>query len=134
MISAALVALSATCVLADDQDGALTGDQFLEICQSPDMTQQGFCTGYLIGAVEGMRWGAGQPSLRAGRPVAEVQRDSDALLGFCLPSDATWGQHLDIALGYVEGHPEIRHASARLLAQLAFTEAFPCPWNRQHVK
>ncbi|WP_444666567.1 Rap1a/Tai family immunity protein [Cereibacter changlensis] len=112
---------------AAGQEGAnLTGNQLLEICQSEDLAKQGFCIGYNVGVVEGMRWGSAVPLLRAEVPRQEVEATVNSMLSFCLPEGATYGQYQDVIVRYIDRHPETRHTSARLLAQLALIEAFPC--------
>lgn len=117
----------ATATPASAEDPSLTGNQLLEICgASDDLAQQGFCIGYTVGVVEGMKWGVGGPMLRAGKTTEEANKMTEALLSFCVPEGATWGQYRDVVIGYLERNPQDRHGSARLLAQLALVEAFPC--------
>lgn len=73
-----------------------------------------------------MRWGAAVPLLPAEVPQAEVEESIDSFLSYCLPERATCGQYKDVILRYIDPHPEARRTSARLLAQLALVEAFPC--------
>ena len=93
------------------------------------MAQFGFCIGYLIGVVEGLRYGASVPifAAKTGSTVKEVGDMADNLLGFCPPQDAQYSQHLDIVVNYLTKHPESRHESARTLVVSALEEAFPCP-------
>lgn len=125
----ALVALAGGTVSASAEtvEPNMTGNAVYEICSAQnDMTKQGFCLGYIVGIVEGMKWGAAVPMMRAEIPRNEVNGMVDMFLGFCLPEGATWGQYRDVIVGYLQKNPAERHTSARLLAQLALAEAFPC--------
>lgn len=123
---AAVCTFAAASTSAQEAGSNITGNQLLEICQSADLAKQGFCVGYSTGVLEGMRWGAAVPLLRAEVPQAEVEESIDTFLGYCLPEGATHGQYKDVIVRYIDQHPETRHTSARLLAQLALVEAFPC--------
>jgi len=63
----------------------LAGNDLLSACKEKgDMAQSGFCIGYLIGVVEGLRFGATVPIFAAqtGSTVKEVGDMADNLLGF----------------------------------------------------
>ena len=106
----------------------LTGNEIYEACNSADdLAKQGFCVGYIDGVVEGMRWGAAVPLIRAGTAKGEVDSLASMFLGFCIPEGATLGQYRDVMVGYLRRNPQDRHNSARLLMQLALSEAFRCP-------
>jgi hypothetical protein len=113
-------------VSAQDTSVSMTGNETLSICSNDSPTQQGFCVGYVIGLIEGMKWGVASPLLRGGKSADEVNQLTDSLLGFCLPEGATNGQYVDVFITYLVSNPGDRHNSARILAQMAFTEAFPC--------
>ena len=119
------IALSA---YADTSQPHLTGNQVLEYCEAAgDEAKQGFCVGYVVGVVEGMRWGAAVPLLRTEGPGPHLDSMVNTILSFCLPDGATWGQYRDVIVRYLRENPQSRHASARLLGQLALVESFPCP-------
>jgi hypothetical protein len=112
----------------------ITGNMLLEACATEnDATQQGFCIGYLIGVVEGLRYGASVPlfaitPLDSANPnqFKEIASMADGFLGFCAPPEAQYSQHHEIVINYLSAHPETRHESARTQIQLALQEAFPC--------
>ena len=61
--------------------------------------------------------------------VADTLRgfgDSRTGLQFCLPSEATRGQVIDLVLAYLRDHPELRHYTAWSLTAAALSLAFPC--------
>jgi hypothetical protein len=103
-----------------------TGNQIAEICAGEDLAMRGYCIGYVVGLIEGMKWGLAFPLLQDGKSPDEVNKMAEVLLRFCFPEGATNRQSVDVVTGYLSRHPETRHFSARLLAQLAFIEAFPC--------
>ncbi|MCU9839357.1 Rap1a/Tai family immunity protein [Ruegeria sp. WL0004] len=123
-----------TCVLATfgSQNIAepFSGNDILHACEGGEATvQQGFCFGYVFGAVEGLKWGAliGVVSKSSGEIDSE-QFDflSSAALGFCIPPTVENGQVLDIVVRYLVETPEKRHESARTLIQSALASSFPC--------
>ena len=108
----------------------ISGNDIYSACNSGDGgAQEGFCLGYLIGTVEGMKWGSAFTIARLTEKAVEtddLNAFSNVVLGFCLPSDAPNGQLLDVFVKYLQDNPAIRHQSARTLVQSAFTESFPC--------
>ena len=124
---ALLFAASALPVLAQDNGPNLSGNDLHETCHDTEMARQGFCLGYIVGVVEGMRWGTAVPLIQSDLEGDALEGNINLILNFCLPENATWGQYRDVIVQHVEQHPETRHASARLLAQIALSEAFPCP-------
>lgn len=113
----------------------VTGNMLLEACAAEDdFTKQGFCVGYLIGVIEGLRYGASVPLFAITEPdgtnpnkLKEIAAMADSFLGFCAPPEAQYSQHREIVTNYLSAHPENRHESARTLAIAALNEAFPCP-------
>lgn len=107
----------------------VTGNEVYAACTiDNDLALDGFCAGYVIGLVEGLRYGAAVPLIviRAGENLENVALMADSFLGFCAPSEAQYSQHRDIIVKYLAAHPETRHESARTLAISALAEAFPC--------
>ena len=49
----------------------------------------------------------------------------------CVPTSVPVVQEMDVALKYLENHPETRHRPFRLLALEALKEAFPAPTGRR---
>lgn len=110
--------------------GNLSGNEMLEACEAPDESvMSGFCLGYVIGVVEGMKWGAALPIYAARKGDISIDDANDfanRLTRFCAPDSVTYGQYVDVFLKHLRQNPEVRHESARTLAQDAFSEAFPC--------
>ena len=84
-----------------------TGNGLLEAClKLEEPFARGYCGGFVAGAGQALQWGA-----------------SD----ICLPAGVTLGQMSDVAVRYLQAHPEIRHHPAVALVRAALFEAFPCP-------
>lgn len=110
----------------------ITGNTALTSCRSTDDTRKGFCYGYYIGLIEGMRWGVTITAMRAGiyESAADANAFSESMLGYCVDAGGIEnGQMIDVATQYLEANPATRHESARTLAMFAWQEAFPCPTN-----
>ena len=106
------------------------GNDLLTACvEKSDLAKSGFCIGYLIGVVEGLRYGAAVPMFAAQMEgsTKEIGELADSFLGFCPPPEVQYSQHFDIVVNYLTVHPETRHESARTLVISALAEAFPCP-------
>lgn len=106
-----------------------SGNDLYAACKTaPDHPLQAFCTGYVMGYVDGRNWGTFIAVNRL--ELAESAQDANTLgnklAGHCVPENATNGQLVDVAKKYLEEHPEQRHESARTLIWLSFLNAFPC--------
>ena len=113
--------------------GNVTGNQALEFCQSKAEVQQSFCIGYVLGILEGSQYGAFKATvlnLDAQEIPLPSQEQTQAFVnlsvGFCAPKEATTSQFIDVAVNYLEDHPEARHNTAREQILLSWAEAFPC--------
>lgn len=110
--------------------GNLTGNDILETCSAKDRPiLEAFCSGYVIGVVEGTKWGAALAfSAAAGGEdsTAELNYVVDQFLGTCAPEEVQYSQFKDVLVKYLLENPSIRHESARTLAKSALNEAFPC--------
>lgn len=108
-----------------------SGNDVHHACETQDAgAAQGFCVGYVLGAVEGMKWGAlvGIVAMSAKqRATDELDIMSSTALGFCIPPQVENGQILDIVASYMDAVPAQRHESARTLIMEALSLAFPCP-------
>lgn len=107
----------------------LTGNTILASCKSSDETRLGFCYGYYIGLIEGMRWGVSITAIKAGitEDSSGLNEFSEVILGYCVDAQGIeHGQMIDVANKYLEENPETRHESARTIALIAWNEAFPC--------
>jgi hypothetical protein len=88
---------------------ALSGEELYHYCAD------NACGGYFIGAFDGL--------LIAGA-VGDARRQKSAMI--CAP-DAIDGETIvQVALDYIERHPETRHLSAANLALRAWREQWPC--------
>lgn len=105
----------------------LTGNEVLNACvDKNDSTLEAFCTGYIKGVIEGLKWGSALPALLDKQTAEEAELASSRLVGFCIPEEATLQQDIDIVIQYLQKNPQDRQGSARFLVQLALDEAFPC--------
>ncbi|WP_065335393.1 Rap1a/Tai family immunity protein [Tritonibacter mobilis] len=111
--------------------GSISGNDLLEGCEAdnPIGVERGFCLGFIMGAVDGLKWGA----LRGIQLVKPDEFDSesynaitDLALQTCPPDGVENGQIVDIVVQYLAANPQARHNSARALIQLALSESFPC--------
>ena len=102
------------------------GNDLLRACQDAGQAQQGFCIGWVIGAIEGIRFGVAYPMMMGASSADEINDMSNSLLMNCLPDNVENSQYVDVVVRHLERHPEKRHHPARFLALEALQEAFPC--------
>lgn len=57
-------------------------------------------------------------------------RDRDRNRLYCLPSNVTLDQTVDVVVSFLEQNPAIRHEDAAMLTVAALRETFPCPSRR----
>lgn len=88
---------------------SLSGDQLYGYCA------ENACGGYFIGAFDGLR-------ITGAVGDARQQR----LSAICAPDEVDSEQIVQVALDYIERHPEARHLSAANLALRAWREQWPC--------
>lgn len=107
-----------------------TGNDVYHSCRAEgDLLEQGFCMGYILGAVEGMKWGGLLGVLRMSQSAFEVDEYdviSSIAVGFCIPSRVDNRQVLDTVIAYMRDNPTTRHESARSQIQEALRLGFPC--------
>jgi hypothetical protein len=106
------------------------GNDLLEACSMPDnLAAEGYCIGYVVGAIEGMKLGA-VSVLAFIAPeqsgVEHLDRMSNIALNFCIPADASNRQLVEVVVKYLRENPETRHETARTLIHSALVESFPC--------
>ena len=90
-----------------------SGNDLFDFCnQSPNFFY-GMCAGYIVGVADAM-----MGSQAAGGSMAGWNA--------CFPQNVSNTQVRDIALKFLNAHPEIRHANAAPLVARALSEAFPC--------
>ena len=106
-----------------------SGNTVLASCKSSDEIRLGFCYGYFIGLIEGLRWGVSITAIKAGiaDDASSLNEFSESILGYCVDAlGIENGQMIDVATKYLEDNPATRHESARTLALIAWSGAFPC--------
>ena len=109
--------------------GAVSGNDVYGACEpTASKLQQGFCIGYILGAVEGIRLGGFTMLIASGAEgtVQEIDDTTSHIQMLCIPSEAENGQIVDISKRYLANNPQSRHDPARSLIFSALREAFPC--------
>lgn len=107
-----------------------SGNEVFRACEGEEVSvQQGFCFGYILGTVEGLKWGSITGLLASSGQLEADEYDvlSSIALGFCIPPTVENGQVLDVVIKYLLETPEVRHETARTLIQSALANSFPCP-------
>lgn len=89
----------------------VTGNELLGFCDSKNLAEWGFCSGFIWGAADGH------------------QLTSDESASFCSPEGATSDQMGRVVVKYLREHPEKLHEYAVLLVAVALIEAWPCAGN-----
>lgn len=109
----------------------LTGNDLLGACEVQGATvQAGFCLGYIVGVIEGLKLGAAIPLLAARDENSEqepIDPLTNSFLHMCIPAESENSQSVDIAVKYLRANPDIRHNPARGLILASLREAYPCP-------
>ena len=113
-ISAVLILSSVKGVLAETRSDFTTGGGLLKNCQSPDITLQQGCLGYIVGAVDGLT-------------VSSVIAPSyPKNLKICIPDSVEQGQINYVIVKYLETYPEVLHLNAVFSIQRVLNDVFPC--------
>ena len=107
LITAALIALINVSTYPA-MAGHVTGIELLGYCESQDLAEWGFCSGFIWGVADGH------------------QLTSDESTSFCSPEGATSDQMGRVVVKYLRDHPEKLHEHAVLLVAIALIEAWPC--------
>lgn len=90
----------------------ISGNILFQKCSSaPNSQEKAFCLAFIVGVSD----------------AHETVFDALEKKPFCLPSGATGRQVMDVAIQYLEQHPESRHYTASSTVGLALIKAFPCP-------
>ena len=108
LAAAALTALVVP--VAAEEPEPQRGTSLLDACRSNDLHSEGFCLGFILGAVDGHVWG-------------RAERESV----YCVPPDVTAAQAREMVVKALRDHPEKLHVPAAILVIDAFERAFPCP-------
>jgi hypothetical protein len=88
-----------------------SGDQLLQNCtQKRDIQAQAYCVGYVAAIADVL--GVGEGDISGWRA--------------CLPSSATQGDIVEIAVSWLKEHPSIRNAGASDIVAHALARAYPC--------
>ncbi len=106
-----LRALALVGMLATGGAQALTGSQMVNYCKAEA------CGGYFVGAFDAVRLAAA---------LAGGKGHKARALAICPPADVTDETVVDVALSYLDKHPEIRYLQAANLSLRAWAEAWPC--------
>ncbi len=92
--------------------GFFAGNSVYANCQASGNTLSwGLCRGYIIGALDA------------------YEAETEALHlkpAFCIPEGVTVEQAADVAVQYMQEHPENRHTNAASLVWISVFQAFPC--------
>jgi len=87
----------------------MTGTKLLEACRAEGAGDEGVCIGYVAAVHDVLLY----------QPVS--RRNA------CPPAEGTLGQYRDIAVSFLENHPEARPYAGMSVVAASFAEAFPCP-------
>ena len=106
----------------------IDGNELYSACQSENGVMQGFCIGYIIGAIENQPFGAyiALTPAQMWETTDEANRVISVFLKHCTPENASNEQLRDIVLKHLRTFPEQRHNTARGLVWDALVASFPC--------
>ena len=114
---------------AEGEAGVFNGNMLFTFCVNPSDGTQSFCAGYVIGLLEGTKFGAfmsyGSIIENSG-DVAASNAYLEFVLDFCIPEHVEYGQILDVFVKYLRENPETRHLSARSLFVKSMSTTFVC--------
>ena len=106
------LSVAALVLLCAAQAKALTGEELYNYCR------QEACGGYFVGAFDGIRIASAVNGSSSARRVANS--------AVCPPADASDEQVVDVAMQYIEAHPEQRYLQAANLSLRAWMQMWPC--------
>lgn len=111
--------LAAGC-LAATAVHAMSGNELLQMMNSPYTNEQASAMFYVMGTVEGHGAISGVVNLspKTGGSTTGM---------FCIPAGATNGQIRDVVKQHLAAHPETRHLPAASLSYLALMRTWACP-------
>lgn len=106
----------------------VSANAILDACLSEgDEIANAMCRFYIVGSIDGLRWGAEAAGIQSGITDAQAMLDqAHRFLSACTPEAATSNQLYEVALKYMRNHPERWHEPAIHLIHLALKDAFPC--------
>lgn len=105
----------------------LTANELLPVCNSKDKAVYSACQTFVMGAIQGMQWGADAAVYQSGMTQPDAMRaQAQQFLQVCDPQSVTNGQRFEIALQYMRSVPKDWHNPAVILIHRALMQAFPC--------
>ena len=113
-----ITALGAPASAAERIDGRQLLEQCEKLGEGPaNHYYAGTCAGYIMGVIDSHNGAVG------------TEKMSEPY--FCVPDEVSRGELIDIALKYVEEHPERRHFGGATLIWMALVFEYPCvDWRR----
>ncbi len=118
LVAALCVAGSGSTSVAQEQRILSTGNGYFSQCENdPSGFIGGLCLGYVMGLTNIVT-----PSL-TGKPIDIIEGRG---LAYCVPSNVTNGQYMDVVLDFLRRNPRHRHQYTVAIFVAAMNEAFPC--------
>jgi hypothetical protein len=99
---------------------AITGNDFLTRCNSPEPANQIWCLGFISGLSHG--WPKGWLTRNLSADPARVP--------YCVPAGAIDGQVKDIVVRFFQRQPELRQFEVAFLFPQIMAEVYPCGRKR----
>ena len=107
------------------QASSLNGKQVYDACKAQSQAEKGFCLGYTIALVEGIKIGAAQVLVLSGASDTEnLNKSVDQILQFCI-GELSNGQIQDVFVGHLASQIELP-LPARQYFLDAMRKSFPC--------
>lgn len=101
------------CAALSQTAAALTGEELYSYCG------QQACGGYFVGAFD---------AISVADAIVGGSRKGGAL-HLCPPADVSDERVVDVAMTYLQNHPQMRYLQAANLSLRAWAEAWPCEGN-----
>ena len=107
------------------QASSLNGKQVYDACKAQSQAEQGFCLGYTIAMIEGVKIGAAQVLVLSGASdTNNLNYAVDQILQFCI-SELSNGQIQDVFVGYLASKVELQLPARQYFLE-AMRNTFPC--------
>lgn len=108
------------------QANNISGQDMYNACKGNSQAEQGFCLGYTIALMEGIKIGAAQILAAKGTVnAAELNQLIDQTLQFCI-SNLSNVQIKDVFIGHLASKENLVESTARQLFIDAMRDTFPC--------
>jgi hypothetical protein len=105
----------------------ITGETLANTCLSEKPNP--FCLLYVVGAIDGLRWGADSAAFKSGAvDPNEMREKANKLIGSCIPDDIKNGTLHRIVVKHLREYPEEWHKPALSLIHDSLIRAYPC-WS-----